>query len=73
MEPHRLVGPDGKAAYSMNCSGAGRTMDACYQQADALCPAGYDIVESASGLTGVPLMNGGTQTATTRSIVIACK
>ena len=31
--PVKFVGPNGKAAYSMRCSGMGRSMEECYQKA----------------------------------------
>lgn len=30
IEPQQFVGPNSKTAYSMKCSGMGRTLDACY-------------------------------------------
>jgi hypothetical protein len=45
IEPREFQGPNGKTAYYMRCSGAGRTMDACYKRAGELCPSGYSIVE----------------------------
>ena len=51
IEPHQFVGPNGGVAYSMKCSGAGRTLDACYQKAGELCPKGYSIVNSEAIVT----------------------
>jgi hypothetical protein len=33
IEPVQIVGPSGKTAYTMRCSGAGRTLEACYKKA----------------------------------------
>ena len=44
IEPNKFTGPGGRTAYSMVCNGIGQTLDACYQRADALCPAGYDVL-----------------------------
>lgn len=72
IEPQQFVGPNSKAAYSMKCSGMGRTLDACYKKAGELCPGGYNIVDRASGAVGVP-MNGGTMMSTQHNIAIECK
>jgi len=44
IEPQEFRGPSGKAAYSMRCSGFGRTLDACDKKARELCPSGYTII-----------------------------
>ena len=72
IEPQQFVGPNGKAAYSMRCSGMGRTLDACYQKAGEVCPSGYTIIDRASGTVGVP-MNGGTMMALQHNLAIECK
>ncbi len=54
IEPNQFVGPDGNTAYSMKCSGMGRTLVACYQKAGELCPSGYTIVHLTSGTVVVP-------------------
>lgn len=73
IEPHKFVGPNGKTAYSMKCSGSGRTIDACYQKAGELCSRGYDIVDNATGVVAMPTMNTSTVIGTKRSIAIECK
>lgn len=72
IDPHQFVGPNGNTAYSMRCSGMGRTLEACYDKAGELCPNGYTIVDSSSGTVGVP-MNGGTMMALKRNLAIECK
>jgi hypothetical protein len=68
IEPQLFTGPNGGTAYSMRCSGAGRTLDACYKKAGELCPAGYNIVDRASGIVA----SGGV--AVTRyNLAIECK
>lgn len=42
-------GPSGNNAYSMKCSGAGRTMEACYRKAGEICPSGYNVVDRSDG------------------------
>lgn len=72
IEPKQFVGPNGKAAYSMRCSGMGRTLDACYQKAGEVCSSGYAIIDRASGTVGIP-MNGGTMMAMQHNLAIECK
>lgn len=48
--PQQVRGPDGKTAYAMRCSGAGRTLEACYEKAGDVCPTGYSVVDRSSGL-----------------------
>lgn len=50
VEPVPFTGPNGKQAYSMRCSGMGRTLDACYQKAGQVCPNGYAIVDRRAGV-----------------------
>ncbi len=72
IEPQQFVGPDGKTAYSMRCSGMGRTLDACYKKAGEVCPNGYTIVDRASGMVAVPV-NGGIIAAPQHNLAIECK
>lgn len=72
IEPQQFVGPNGKTAYSMRCSGIGRTLDACYKKAGEVCASGYTIIDRASGTVGVPV-NGGTMMAQQHNIAIECK
>jgi len=65
-------GPNGGTAFYMRCSGAGRTMDACYKKAGELCPTGYNIIERGSDLVAVPV-NGGTMASSRRSLAVECK
>ncbi len=72
IEPQQFVGPNSKTAYSMKCSGMGRTLDACYKKAGEVCPGGYNIIDRASGTVGVP-MQGGTMMAPQHNLAIECK
>ena len=72
IDPQQFVGPNGKTAYSMECSGMGRTLDACYKKAGVVCASGYTIINLASGTVGVPV-NGGTIMATEYNLAIECK
>ena len=72
IDPVPFKGPDGKQAYSMRCSGMGRSLDACYQKAGEVCSAGYSIVDRPSGTVG--FMNQGTMMmAPQNGLVIQCK
>jgi len=52
VKPVEFKGPNGKTAYSMKCSGMGRTLDDCYKKAGELCPDGYSILSQASSVIG---------------------
>lgn len=71
--PQHFVGPNGKVAYSMSCSGMGRTLDACYKKAGEVCPSGYSIVDRASGTVGIQMSGGGTLITPQHSLAIECK
>jgi hypothetical protein len=72
ISPTSFKGPSGKQAYSMMCSGMGRTMDACYQKAGEVCPNGYNIIDRSSGTVG--FMNQGTlMMAPREQLAIECK
>lgn len=70
--PKQFIGPSGKTAYSMRCSGMGRTLDACYQKAGEVCPNGYTIIDRASGTVAVPV-NGSIMAAPQHNLAIECK
>ena len=68
VSPVKINGPSGKAAYSMKCSGMGRTLEDCYLKAGEICPNGYVIVDRASGYAQI-----GSIGAMQHSLVIECK
>lgn len=72
IEPKQFIGPNGKTAYSMRCSGMGRTLDACYTKAGEVCPSGYTIIDRASGIIAAPI-NGGIMAASQHNLAIECK
>jgi len=72
IEPKQFIGPNGKIAYSMRCSGMGRTLDACYQKAGEVCSNGYTIIDRASGTVAVPV-NGSIMAAPQHNLAIECK
>jgi hypothetical protein len=74
IEPRSFVGPNGKTAYSMECSGMGRTLDACFQKAGEVCPRGYQIVSQTSDIVGLPMGRGqGMMIAPKRGLAIECR
>ena len=72
ISPQEFVGPGGKTAYSMECSGLGRTLDACYKKAGELCPQGYSIIDRASGTVAIPVYDS-VMAAPKHHIAIECK
>ncbi len=70
--PSEFRGPNGRTAYSMRCSGMGRTLDDCYRKAGELCPAGYTIIDRASGTVAVPV-GGGIVAAPQHNLAVECK
>jgi len=72
IEPKEFKGPNGRTAYSMRCSGMGRTLDDCYKTAGEVCPNGYDIIDRASGTVAVPF-RGGIVAAPQHNLAIECK
>jgi hypothetical protein len=74
VQPQEFKGPNGKTAYSMRCSGMGRTLDDCYKKAGEICPNGYDIIDRASGTVGIPVSGGrGMIIAPQHNLAIECK
>ena len=72
VEPKQFIGPNGKTAYSMRCSGMGRSLDECYQKAGEMCPNGYTIVDRSTGTVAVPV-NGSIMAAPQNNLAIECK
>lgn len=77
--------PDGRKAYTLNCSGVARGWDKCYAAAGDLCKeSGYDILDRSSedasfaAVSGSVNNNGGgiggsSVRTNERSMVITCK
>jgi hypothetical protein len=72
INPKPVTGPHGRPAYEMQCSGLGRTLEACHAKAAELCPDGYTVFAQASETVVVPLMDGGKLSVPERSIRIEC-
>ena len=71
VNPTQFIGPNGKAAYSMKCSGMGRDWSDCYVEAGKLCPAGYKIIDQATGTIAVPYQ-GSIIVAPKQTLVVEC-
>lgn len=70
-------GPDGRKAYTLNCSGTARGWDKCFSKAGEICTTtGYDVLDR-SGETSASIGGNrhgfyGSQSSE-RSMVISCK
>ena len=72
INPVSFQGPNGKQAYTMRCSGIGRTLEMCYQKAGEVCPGGYNIIGQDSSTVAVPI-NGSIMAAPRQNLTIECK
>ena len=72
VNPEYFKGPSGKDAYTMRCSGFGRTWNKCYTKAGEICPNGYNIIGQQSGTVIVPTA-GGFMGAPRQTLVVECK
>lgn len=69
----RTYAPDGRVAYSLNCSGMARSWGDCYAKAGDLCgAAGYDVMTRDAD-RGALITGGMAGTVQSRTMVIACK
>ena len=73
ISPVSISGPSGGQAYTMKCSGLGRTIEQCYAKAGELCPSGYSVVSQSSTSRIVP-GNGdaGPFSVTKENLTIEC-
>lgn len=72
IQPIPVKGPNGRDGYTMKCSGAGRTLEACYQKAGEVCPNGYSIVTQDAQT--VAFSSGGNfYAAPRRNLTIECR
>ena len=73
----KTYSPDGRPAYSLNCSGMALSWGACYEKAGDICgTAGYDVL--AGGAESGAVVGGGSSgffggSTISRSMLIACK
>jgi len=78
---HQTYAPDGRKAYTLNCSGLARGWDKCLSAAGEICAsAGYDILDRSSEDIAVASAGGNTSGGSAfaaktneRSMLIACK
>lgn len=77
----KTYGPDGKEAYSLNCSGAARSWGMCLEKAGDLCGTrGYSIVSAVGDVGNLTVASATTQNANlvsgsvmSRSMIVSCK
>lgn len=73
----RTYGPDGKEAFSINCSGLARNWGMCYEKAGDLCGTrGYEVIGQGGDFGTVASVNpsGGVGgSVISRSLLIKCK
>ena len=72
IKPVKFVGPNGSEAYTMKCSGLGRTLEKCYVKAGQVCPSGYNVVNRSSS-TVATTINGQLLAAPQHNLTIECK
>ena len=72
INPVKFKGPNARDAYSMLCSGMGRTWDKCYVKAGEVCPNGYDIIDQRSSTVAIPT-GSGMIAAPKQNLAIECK
>ncbi len=72
VNPIPFKGPNSKDAYSMKCSGFGRSWEDCFVKAGELCPAGYNVISQTSGTLAVPV-GGSVMAAPKQALAIECK
>lgn len=77
---HDSYAPDGRKAYTLNCSGWARGWDKCFEAAGEICKsAGYDILDRSDEPVAMATAAGGSggfgassSLTNERSMVIAC-
>ena len=71
--PNSFNGPNGRQAYSMQCSGFGRTMDACLKKAGEMCPNGYSVIDRGSNSVAYASATGPFMMMPKESLAVECK
>lgn len=73
----KTYGPDGREAYTINCSGGALNWGQCYEKAGSICGArGYDILnKDTDGNSSIGATQHGLygSASNSRSLVISCK
>jgi hypothetical protein len=73
----KTYGPNGKQAYSLNCSGTARSWDTCFKSAGDICGAsGYTVLNQTSeGISNTSLTSAGffSSSSSARTMLIECQ
>jgi len=77
----KTYGPDGREAYSINCSGTARSWGMCMEKAGDLCGAkGYSVITAVGDVGNLAVGTATTTNANlvagsvmSRSMVVSCK
>jgi hypothetical protein len=67
-----IRGPGGQVAHLIECPGAAVSMGACYEKANALCPAGYNVLDAQQAAGPVTVTQFGLAQGVQRQIVVQC-
>ena len=70
--PKALTESNGKAAYTLDCSGTGTDWSNCFQEAENLCPDGFSYTKKSLGVVSTQI-NGRSYIAPSQELVIECK
>ena len=68
--PTQFKGPNGRTAYALDCHSS---LPRCYKTVAELCPSGYDVINTSTGMIVVPLATGGSVGAPTHSLAVECR
>lgn len=77
----KTYGPDGREAYSLNCSGTARSWGMCLEKAGDICGnRGYTITSAIGDIGNLTVANATVQNANlvsgsimSRSMIVSCK
>ena len=72
VSPKALKESNGKAVYTLDCTGTGKDWSDCFQEADNLCPAGYSYIKKSLGVVSTQI-NGRSYIAPSKELVIECR
>lgn len=70
--PEKSTGSKGETTFTLSCSGTGKDWRDCYQEAETICPDGYNIIKKSTGIFSMPV-NGKSTLAPSKKLVITCK
>lgn len=77
----KTYGPDGREAYSINCSGAARSWGMCMEKAGDICGSrGYSVISAVGDVGNLAIASATTQNANlvagsvmSRSMIVSCR